>query len=61
MLQHGKLGLVVPPQDEEALAQAIVRYFQTGLGPTFRQRIRAERDLYSWERLIVFIEQVLGA
>jgi glycosyltransferase involved in cell wall biosynthesis len=60
MLRDGQLGLVVPPQDEEALSEAITRYFRDGLGPAFQEKIRAERDLFSWERMVALIEEILA-
>ena len=60
MVRDGQLGMVVPPQDEEALSQAIARYFCDGLGPAFQEKIRAERDVFSWERMVVLIEEILA-
>jgi len=34
-------GLLVPPGNAEALGDAIVRYFERGLGPVFSQNIRS--------------------
>jgi glycosyltransferase involved in cell wall biosynthesis len=59
MVQDGRLGLVVPPRDTQALASAIIRFFQQDLGPGFQKNIRAERDVFSWERLGTLIEEVL--
>jgi len=61
MVQHGRLGIVVPPQDPTALAAAIDQYFSDELGPRFRENIRAERDVFSWERLVALVEEVAGA
>jgi glycosyltransferase involved in cell wall biosynthesis len=47
----GETGLVVPPEDPQALAAAIVRYFEQGLGGAMRGRIAALREALSWERL----------
>jgi glycosyltransferase involved in cell wall biosynthesis len=52
---------VVPPNDAEALAGAITRFFDDDLGPAFRETIRAERDVFSWERLVALIEEITGA
>jgi len=60
MLRDGQLGLVVPPQDEQALSQAIVRYLADDLGPAFQEKIRAERDVFSWERMVTLIEEILA-
>jgi glycosyltransferase involved in cell wall biosynthesis len=59
-VRDGEFGLVVPPLDERALAQAIVRYFQEDLAPLFGEKIRAERELFSWERLVRLIEEIGG-
>jgi glycosyltransferase involved in cell wall biosynthesis len=59
MVQDGRLGLVVPPRDTQALASAIIRFFQKDLGPGFQKNIRAERDVFSWERLVTLIEEIL--
>jgi glycosyltransferase involved in cell wall biosynthesis len=47
----GRTGLVVPPEDEAALAAAIVRYFEEGLGATMRENVAALRKEQSWETL----------
>ena len=60
-VRDGQFGLVVAPQDEAALAGAIERFFADNLGPTFRASIRAERDVFSWERLGTLIDDILGA
>jgi D-inositol-3-phosphate glycosyltransferase len=44
-------GLVVPPEDLEALAEGIVRYFEEDLGPEMRRAIEALRAEGSWETL----------
>jgi glycosyltransferase involved in cell wall biosynthesis len=59
MVQNERLGLVVPAQDAEALASAIIRYFREDLRLGFQENIRAERDIFSWERLVNLIEEIL--
>jgi len=44
-------GLVVPPEDPAALAQAVVRFFAEGLGPRLRAGVEAMRRTHSWEAL----------
>lgn len=60
VVQHGATGLVVPPQDEGALAEAIVRYFQDGLGPAMRANVARERvhGRFSWDGAIDALAQI---
>jgi glycosyltransferase involved in cell wall biosynthesis len=60
VVQDGVNGLVVPPQDEVALANAIVRYFAEGLKGPFMQHVCDDRreNAFSWSSLIREIEQL---
>lgn len=44
-------GLVVPPADPEALAGAVLRYFEEGLEPKLRAGVEHLRQRHSWEEL----------
>ncbi|HEY3216984.1 MAG TPA: glycosyltransferase [Candidatus Eisenbacteria bacterium] len=44
-------GLVVPPEDPVALAEAIVRYFEDGLAPRLRAGVAELKREHSWEQL----------
>ncbi len=44
-------GLVVPPEDPEALARAVVAFFADGLGPRLAEGVRRVRREHSWEAL----------
>jgi glycosyltransferase involved in cell wall biosynthesis len=50
-VRPGETGLVVPPEDPAALADAIVRYFADGLSPRLRAGVAALRQAHSWETL----------
>lgn len=52
----GRTGLIVPPEDAPALAQAIERFFAEGLGPQMVERIVGENGRFSWERLVKTVE-----
>jgi D-inositol-3-phosphate glycosyltransferase len=56
-VRPGVTGLVVAPEDPEALAQAVVRFFAEGMGPRLREGVRALQREHSWE---VLADGVLG-
>uniref|UniRef100_UPI002ACD6516 glycosyltransferase n=1 Tax=Chloroflexus sp. TaxID=1904827 RepID=UPI002ACD6516 len=60
VVQDGVNGLIVPPQDAMALAQAIVRYFQADLGPILTANIQAAtaERAESWPRLVAIITEL---
>lgn len=50
-VKPGETGLVVPPEDPAALAEAIVRFFAEGMGPRLREGVRALQRAHSWDVL----------
>ena len=57
-VEDGKTGLLVPPADSGALAQAIVRYFQDDLRALFSENIRHAKASASWQPLVQLIEEL---
>ncbi|WP_322816023.1 glycosyltransferase [Chloroflexus sp.] len=57
VVQDGVTGLIVPPQDAHALAQAIVHYFQDNLAPCLTANVQASATerAESWSRLVSII------
>lgn len=56
----GETGLVVRPGDPEALAAAILRYYDDGLEGKLREGVRREKVKYSWEPLIRALVELSG-
>jgi D-inositol-3-phosphate glycosyltransferase len=50
-VKPGVTGMVVPPEDEAALADAIVEYFERDLAPTLRAGVEALQASHSWSAL----------
>lgn len=56
VVDNGRTGYVIPPQDEKALAEAVVRYFVEDKEKEFAQNIAAEAYRFSWERMGEVVE-----
>lgn len=55
----GKAGLVVPPNNNEALGNALIRFFEDDLGSGLKEGVREEKKKYSWDRLYEAVESLL--
>ena len=60
VVQDGVNGLVVPPQDEEALAGAIVRFFEEALNDSMQLQIANERQAgrFGWHEIVSAVEDI---
>jgi D-inositol-3-phosphate glycosyltransferase len=47
----GETGLVVPPENPAAIADAVVRFFERGMGPALREGVDRLRHAHSWDAL----------
>lgn len=52
VVHHQKTGLVVPPDDPHALAQAMVKFFEKIDRQAMARHIALEKKRYSWETFI---------
>ncbi len=61
VVQDGVNGLIVPPQDEAALAEAIVRFFADNLADTLSCNAHhsSEGQGFSWQDMVARIEQCI--
>ena len=48
---NDKTGYIVPPFDEKALAEAVIKYFQLNKTKEFTLNIKKETYKYSWDRM----------
>jgi glycosyltransferase involved in cell wall biosynthesis len=58
VVADGRTGLIVPPEDPEALARAINQFFDQELGPEFEENIQQEKERFSWQKLIHTLTQL---
>jgi glycosyltransferase involved in cell wall biosynthesis len=58
VVKAGETGLVVPPGDPAALADAIRQFFSRSLGETLSAGVRAAKQAYGWKRLTDAIEEL---
>lgn len=56
VVPHGEAGLVVPPENPTALADAVVRFFEEGMAARLEAGVRRERAKYTWDRLYEALE-----
>lgn len=57
---HGTAGLVVPPEDPGALAEAILRFFEDDLREQLADGVRRVKQQHGWTLLVTATEQLLG-
>lgn len=57
VVSDNRTGYIVPPQDADALADAVIRYFAEDKETEFAQNIAAEAYRFSWERMGEVVEK----
>jgi glycosyltransferase involved in cell wall biosynthesis len=58
IVRDGYDGLLVPPGDPKSLAEALIRYFEQGLGPVFSRNLRLNAQNDSQNEVALTIEQL---
>jgi len=59
VVEDGRTGYVVPPRDADALADAVVRFFEQVRGEEFSAAIAMEQERFSWCRLVEIVEDLM--
>jgi len=57
MMPDGEAGLVVPPEDPAALAEAVLRFFKNDMRGSLTEGVRREKAKYTWEPLYDAVER----
>jgi glycosyltransferase involved in cell wall biosynthesis len=57
MMPDGEAGLVVSPEDPQALSNAVCRFFEEGLQDKLTEGVRREKAKYSWTPLYEAVER----
>ncbi len=54
----GETGFLVPPNNPQALAEAVIRFFRENKGPEFAVAVAREKRKYSWDAMVAAIEDL---
>ena len=58
VVHDGRTGFIAPPEDSEALAAAMTRYFREDRQEEFAAAVRIEKEKYSWDRMAETVEEL---
>ncbi len=58
VVESGVTGLVVPPENPQAIAEAVEEFYTRGGRAAFREGVVRERAKYSWDAMIKTIERL---
>jgi D-inositol-3-phosphate glycosyltransferase len=59
LVPDGKVGFVVPV-DPQAIAEAILKFYDQGIEQFFTNGIRMEKQKFTWDKMVKSIEEVIS-
>lgn len=61
VVEDGETGYIVEPENPQAIADAVVRFFREGQAQRMQENIGKEAYRFSWERMAEVLEGFMGA
>ncbi len=58
VVEDGKTGYVVEPENSTALADAVVRYFKENREKEFEENVKKEAYRFDWDRMVEAVERL---
>lgn len=58
VVEDGKTGYVVEPENSTALADAVVRYFKENREKEFEENVKKEAYRFDWDRMVETVERL---
>ncbi len=56
VVEHNKTGLVIEPENSEAIVDAVTDFYENNKSKIFKENISKEKDRFSWSKMIEVIE-----
>jgi len=59
VVAEGKTGFIVPPEDSDAIAKAVVRFFEEGWAERMKEYFPKEKERFSWKSMVSTLEDLI--
>ncbi|MHC4476819.1 MAG: glycosyltransferase [Planctomycetota bacterium] len=61
VIQNNSTGLLVPPREAQAIADAVIAFYREGKEEEFVKNIQKEKERFSWDRMVETVEELTGS
>lgn len=58
VVTDGKTGYIVEPENAQAIAEAVIDFFEQGKADVFAEGVKNEAYRFSWERMVEMVEEM---